>query len=99
MVVAAARVLSQRNAEQCGIDAADMWKQYGEDFIADAQAALNAAALAELLAACLNARDMLATDRQAFVDCQRLRDGRTDDPIAHGLVQVDEETWIAPEDA
>jgi len=52
-----------------------------------------------LMAACENARDIIATDRQAFVDCQRLRDIRTESPIEHGLVWVDAETWIAPEDA
>ena len=60
MVVAAARVLSQRNAEQCGIDADDMWKQYGEDFIADAQAALDAAGGPELLAALRIAREFMS---------------------------------------
>lgn len=57
------------------------------------------AAAPGLLAACINARDMLATDRQAFVDCQRLRDTRTDDPIAHGLVWVKEDVWLHPDDA
>lgn len=57
------------------------------------------AAAPELLAACINARDILATDRQAFVDCNQLRDSRTDDPIAHGLVWVADETWLTPEDA
>jgi len=55
------------------------------------------AAAPDLLAACINARDMLATDRQAFVDCQQLRDARTDDPIAHGLVCVADGVWIEPE--
>lgn len=54
------------------------------------------AAAPALLAACANARDMLATDRQAFVDCHRLRDSRTDDAVAHGLVWVDADTWIEP---
>lgn len=58
------------------------------------------AAAPDLLAACLNARDMLATDRQAFVDCHRLPESsRTEDAIAHGRVWVDEDTWIEPEDA
>lgn len=58
-----------------------------------------AAAAPELLAACINARDMLATDRQAFVDCQQLRDSRTDDPIAHGLVAVEDGVWLDADDA
>ena len=57
------------------------------------------AAAPDLLEACKNALDILMTDRQAFVDCNRLRDGRTDDPIAHGLVLVQEDAWITPEDA
>lgn len=57
------------------------------------------AAAPELLAACINARDMLATDRQAFVDCQQLRDRRTDDPIAHGLVAVEDGVWLDADDA
>lgn len=57
------------------------------------------AAAPALLAACANARDMLATDRQEFVDCQRLHDSFTADAVAHGLVWVDDETWIAAEDA
>jgi len=57
------------------------------------------AAAPDLLAACINARDMLATDRQAFVDCNRVPDSLTADAVAHGLVWVEEDTWIAAEDA
>lgn len=57
------------------------------------------AAAPDLRSACINARDMLATDRQAFVDCHRLPDSRTGDAVADGLVWVEEDTWIAPEDA
>lgn len=66
------------------------------------EAAANArliAAAPDLLAACENTRDMLATYRQAFVDGQRLRDIRTEDPVAHGLVAVEDGVWITPEDA
>lgn len=52
-----------------------------------------------LRGACQNARDIIATDRQSFVDCQRLRDTRTESPIEHGLVWVDEDTWVTPDDA
>lgn len=58
-----------------------------------------AAPVAQALAAFANARDIIATDRQSFVDCQRLGDSRIHNVIAHGLVWVDDETWIAPEDA
>lgn len=54
---------------------------------------------AELVAACENARDILSTDRQAWVDCQQLRDNRTDDPIAHGLVAVEDGVWLDSDDA
>lgn len=57
------------------------------------------AAAPDLLAACVNARDLLATDRQAFIDCNRVQGSRTEDAVAHGLVWVDEDTWIEPEDA
>lgn len=51
MSIAAARALAERSAAQCGVDAEDNWKIYGEDFIADAEAALNAAGAADLLEA------------------------------------------------
>lgn len=57
------------------------------------------AAAPALLAACVKARDMLVTDRQAFVDCNRVQGSRTEDAVAHGLVWVDEDTWIEPSDA
>lgn len=53
----------------------------------------------ELLAACVNAGDMLRTYRESFVDCSKLRDTMTDDPIAHGLVLVTEDVWVTPDDA
>jgi hypothetical protein len=43
MVVAAARVLSDRQAAACNVDCGDMWKIHGNDFIEDARAALEAA--------------------------------------------------------
>ncbi|MCM5682928.1 hypothetical protein M8A51_25680 [Schlegelella sp. S2-27] len=49
---------------------------------------------AELLEVCTNARDMLATDRQAFVDSQQVRGMRAEEPIAHGLVWVEDGVWI-----
>ena len=42
MVVAAARVLSDRQAAACNVDCGDMWKLHGNDFIDDARAALEA---------------------------------------------------------
>jgi hypothetical protein len=65
----------------------------------DAANARLIAAAPDLLAACANARDMLATDRQEFVDCNRVQGSRTEDAVACGLVWVDEDTWIEPEDA
>ena len=43
MVVAAARVLSDRQAAACNVDCGDMWKLHGNDFIEDARAALESA--------------------------------------------------------
>lgn len=43
MVVAAARTLSDRHAAACNVDCGDVWKMYGNDFIEDARAALEAA--------------------------------------------------------
>jgi hypothetical protein len=43
MVVAAARMLSDRQAAACNVDCGDMWKMHGNDFIEDARAALEAA--------------------------------------------------------
>jgi hypothetical protein len=43
MVVAAARVLSDRQAAACNVDCGDMWKLHGNDFIDDARAALESA--------------------------------------------------------
>ena len=75
----------------------DVSRAFAQDAIAMHERIRGAAP--ELLAACENARDMIATDRQSFVDCQRLRDGRTENPIAHGLVAVGDGAWITPEDA
>lgn len=51
MVVAAARELCHRSAEQCGVDAEDSWEVYGDDFLADAAAMLDACGAPELLEA------------------------------------------------
>ena len=42
-VLAGARVLNNRMAEQCGVDADDQWTLYADDFKADARAMLEAA--------------------------------------------------------
>lgn len=57
------------------------------------------AAAKDLLDACQNAREIIATDRQAFVDSHRLQDNRTEDPIAHGLVAVGDGAWLESSDA
>ncbi len=51
MAVAAAKALCRRGAEQCGVDADDSWKIYGEDWLADAATMLDACGAAELLEA------------------------------------------------
>lgn len=43
MVVAAARILSDRRAAECNVDCGDMWKMHGNDFLEDVRAALEAA--------------------------------------------------------
>lgn len=42
MVSAAARVLSDRQAEACGVDKEDNWMVYGATFIEDAEAMIAA---------------------------------------------------------
>lgn len=49
MALAAGRALADRAAVHCSINADDNWKVYGEDFIEDAEFALNAAGAPELL--------------------------------------------------
>ena len=43
MVVAAARMLNERQADACGVDRDDQWAIYCDDFKADARAMLAAA--------------------------------------------------------
>ena len=43
MVVAAARMLNERQADACGVDRDDQWAIYSDDFKADARAMLEAA--------------------------------------------------------
>ena len=51
MVVAAARVLCNRMADACEVDYEDSWKTYGDDYLDDAKAALDAAGVPDLLEA------------------------------------------------
>jgi len=51
MVVAAARALCKRAADECNVDFDDAWKVYGQEHLADAQSALDAAGAPDLLAA------------------------------------------------
>lgn len=60
MVIAAARTLSDRYAEMCMVDAEDCWKLHGEDFLADAKAALDVVGAPEMLAALLGAYEVLS---------------------------------------
>jgi hypothetical protein len=50
-VVAAAKELSKRAAADCNVDADDMWKTYGDDYLRDAEAALEASGFSDLLQA------------------------------------------------
>ena len=43
MVVTAARMLNERQADACGVDRDDQWAIYSDDFKADARAMLDAA--------------------------------------------------------
>jgi hypothetical protein len=43
MVLIAARVMSDRQADACNVNKEDQWKVYGQDFIDDARAMLEAA--------------------------------------------------------
>ena len=78
MVVAAARVLAQRAAAQCNVDAEDNWKVYGEDYLQEAEAALNAAGAPELLAALSGHRwpgNLRQLDNALRTACALLGDG------------------------
>lgn len=50
MVATAARVLSDRAADTCGVNRDDQWAHYSDEFLQDARAALQAAGVRELLA-------------------------------------------------
>lgn len=49
MVVAAARALCKRGAEQCNVNFEDSWKLYGNDYLEDARTAFKAASVDDLL--------------------------------------------------
>jgi hypothetical protein len=51
-----------------------------------------------LLKACENARDIIATDRQYFVDSHQVHGSAVEDAIAHGLVLIEEDVWIPGDD-
>lgn len=70
MVVAAARALCKRGAEQCNVDFEDDWKVYGDSYLEDAEAALQAAAVPELLAALLALVEM--SDSEGLICGPRL---------------------------
>lgn len=55
----AARVLSDRTADACGIDKDDNWAIYGNEFIADARAVLNAARETKSLTALVDEKPTL----------------------------------------
>lgn len=69
MVVAAARELCKRASEACNVDFEDNWKIYGSDFIADAETALEAADVPQLLndlRAAANYIDALGGDSKGY---------------------------------
>jgi hypothetical protein len=68
MVVAAARTLCKRSSEACNVNNDDNWKVYGQDFIEDAQAALDACGASELLEALLTTAAMLSACRLIVSD-------------------------------
>jgi hypothetical protein len=51
MVVAAAREMCRQQADECGIDKDDLWKLYGEEFLACAELMLKTAGVPALLEA------------------------------------------------
>lgn len=51
MYVAAGKVLANRSADACGIDRGDNWKTYGDEFIADAIAVMDAIGADDMLTA------------------------------------------------
>ena len=77
MVVAAARVLCKRGAEQCNVDFDDSWKVYGDMYLEDAKAVLEAVGAPELLSELIN---MTARFKAAIVQ------GGTDEEFAEHAV-------------
>lgn len=77
----------------------DQMRAYGRECYEQGILNKSNPAAPELLDACQNAREMIATDRQAFVDRHRLQDNRTEDPIAHGLVAAGDGAWLDYSDA
>lgn len=73
MVVAAARVLCRRGAEQCCVDFEDSWKLYGEDYLEDARQALDAAGVPELLEVLVDVmfRHVPFSDKSAYAEKAR----------------------------
>lgn len=61
MVVAAAKVLCLRSSNTCNVDYDDAWRIYGEEYLEDAKAALDAAGAPDLLEELENCLDLLIT--------------------------------------
>jgi hypothetical protein len=80
MVVAAARELCARESEECGVDNDDNWKMYGETFLMDAKAALDAAGVPQLLEALRN----FISDVQPWTDSERIAIARAAIKAAEG---------------
>jgi hypothetical protein len=59
MEIRAARILSDRVADQCGVDRDDNWNIYSEDFKADAKAILDGCAAPDLLDVLVRAKSAI----------------------------------------
>lgn len=91
MVVAAARVLCKRGADECNVDFEDSWKVHGNSYLEDARLALEAAAAPELLEALHHARAHILIDRTALSDTHMNPVTNTvdDEDGIEGLAQYD----------
>lgn len=92
-ISAVARVLSDRAAEDCGVDKDDNWKTYSENYLNDAHVALGAIAAAP---------QVVADERRRFLDYAHEGDrlgtaqyGQEDGEFADHATQAAWEAWQA----
>jgi hypothetical protein len=50
MVVAAAREMCRQEADECGVDNGDLWRVYGEEYLACAELMLKTAGVPQMVA-------------------------------------------------